>query len=127
MYFYLGNCPSVDSYSDQEYFRDFFAKASPRNIVETVLNINKLDAGKNGKLQIKSKSIPEKLFEKLDNMLKLFIGKLDLADLTNSSLNNHLGNGQFSSIWNHLQDCLDRNNCTEVGKIMESIGNLQYY
>ena len=73
------------------------------------------------------KSIPTKLVEKLDNLIKFVIGKLDVADSTNSSLNNHLGNGQFSSIWNHLQDCLDRNNCTEVGKIMESIGNLQYY
>ena len=42
MFVYLTNCPRDNLFTKQKHFAEFFANASPRTIVETVLSINKL-------------------------------------------------------------------------------------
>ena len=57
--------------------------------------------------------------------IQLKIGKLYIASSTSFMLLQNLGNVQFERFTQDLKDCLHRNKCTEVIKIIQSLGHLQ--
>ena len=120
MFLYLANCPSPDGFRKQLDYADFFYNDSSKNILEAILNINKIDARKIRKNQIWSKSVTEKMVELVEKKLNLKIGKLEIASSTSSKLLQNLGNVQFKRFSQDLKDCLHRNICTEVIKIVAS-------
>ena len=121
MFIYLTYCPSSDTFNKQIYYADLFATASPRSIVEAVLNMNKVDSSQKGKKQV----LPKSVVEKLDTTLKLKIGILDTAFSTKSGLLSKVNDVQFGRLRKDLQDCLQEENCKEVENHIQSLGHLQ--
>ena len=125
MFMYLVNCPSEEILNKQKYYEDFFLNASPRTIVWTLLNINKLESSQVGKSQVGHTRVINKLIEKLDTILHFDIGKLDIAFLAKTGLLSKVDNVQFGRWRKDLQNCLHENRCVEVMNQMKSLGHLQ--
>ena len=125
MYLYLVNCHNEYSFKQQLYYADFFQNASPRTIVLAILNANRLNEIKDSKQIPFPKEVTKIFVEKIDSALKLDIGKLDVAHLTQTSLSSRIGNAQFGYFRKSLQDCLHETRCRELTRLMKSLGSLQ--
>ena len=120
IYLYMLNTPdTADSTARKKYF---FANASPRNILETVLNMNKVKENENKNKDRSLSSSTKKLVHKLGTLMKFNIGKLDIASSTKSGLLPKIDNAEFAQLREGLLDCLQRNNCTGVEGYLKSIG-----
>ena len=122
MYLYLAICPDMDTFNTQTYYQDFFTNASPRTIVETIMNVNKLDALN----QPWPTSFIEMCIEKFDTILKLEIGILDIAVSTKTGLLSKVDNIRFGRFRKNLQNCLHENECLDIENYLQSLGYLQY-
>ena len=101
--------------------QDFFMNASPRNIMEVVVNIYKQDVIENNKVSICGKNPSDYLVETIE----LDLGKLDSMFSTESSLHGRINSSYFGSASEPIYKCLNASRCGELQKITKSLGNNQ--
>ena len=102
-------------------YHEFFMNASPRTIMEVLVNIYKQDLIENGKKSIWGKNPSEYLVEKID----LDLGKLDSISSTESSLHKRINSSYFGIASEPLHKCLKESSCGDLHKITKSLGKIQ--
>ena len=119
---YLIYCPDENTIELQTFWADLFQNYPERVIIQVLANIIK----KNPKYKLITSRDLDNLYEHINKVFNLEMGKIEAALSDKSGLLEVLDHVQLANIKDEVKRCLNLKECQQIEEIIISLGNHSY-